>query len=543
MDKPYTAHVDFFSQDNLPPRELWPEFKFDAPGLQVPARLNCASVLVDDAVNGGAGDNIAVNFEGRTWTYRDVQKEANKLAQVLTEDFGLVPGNRLLLRGPNNPMLFIAWVAAMKAGAVVVATMSLLRAQEISVIIDKAKISHALCDHRFAEDLMVSKLNSAYLKHATTWGDGQLEALMESKSGEFQNIDTAQDDVALIGFTSGTTGVPKGTMHFHRDVVLIGETNARYLLDSGPTEIFTGTPPLAFTFGLGGILVFPFYVRAASAPLEAPNPDSLLEHIQRTGVTTMFSAPTAYKVMVSKVKEYDISSLAKCVSAGEPLPKPVSDAWYEATGLRIIDALGATEMLHAFIGASGDDVRPGATGKQMLGYEACVLNEDDQPMGPNSEGRLAVKGPTGCRYLADDRQKNYIVNGWNVTGDRYYLDAEGYFWFRARADDMIISSGYNIAGPEVEAALLAHDAVAECAVVASPDPDRTNIVKAFVVLAPGHAAGGQLVGELQEFTKQTIAPYKYPRAIEFVDNLPKTLTGKLQRFALRERELEKAKNM
>lgn len=543
MDKPYTAHVDFFSQDNLPPRELWPEFKFDAPGLQVPARLNCASVLVDDAVNGGAGDNIAVYFEGRTWTYRDVQKEANKLAQVLTEDFGLVPGNRLLLRGPNNPMLFIAWVAAMKAGAVVVATMSLLRAQEISVIIDKAKISHALCDHRFAEDLMVSKLNSAYLKHATTWGDGQLEALMESKSGEFQNIDTAQDDVALIGFTSGTTGVPKGTMHFHRDVVLIGETNARYLLDSGPTEIFTGTPPLAFTFGLGGILVFPFYVRAASAPLEAPNPDSLLEHIQRTGVTTMFSAPTAYKVMVSKVKEYDISSLAKCVSAGEPLPKPVSDAWYEATGLRIIDALGATEMLHAFIGASGDDVRPGATGKQMLGYEACVLNEDDQPMGPNSEGRLAVKGPTGCRYLADDRQKNYIVNGWNVTGDRYYLDAEGYFWFRARADDMIISSGYNIAGPEVEAALLAHDAVAECAVVASPDPDRTNIVKAFVVLAPGHAAGEQLVGELQEFTKQTIAPYKYPRAIEFVDNLPKTLTGKLQRFALRERELEKAKNM
>lgn len=543
MDKPYTAHVDFFSQDNLPPRELWPEFKFDAPGLQVPARLNCASVLVDGAVNGGAGDNIAVYFEGRTWTYRDMQKEANKLAQVLTEDFGLVPGNRLLLRGPNNPMLFIAWVAAMKAGAVVVATMSLLRAQEISVIIDKAKISHALCDHRFAEDLMASKSNSAYLKHATTWGDGQLEALMESKSGEFQNIDTAQDDVALIGFTSGTTGVPKGTMHFHRDVVLIGETNARYLLDSGPTEIFTGTPPLAFTFGLGGILVFPFYVRAASAPLEAPNPDSLLEHIQRTGVTTMFSAPTAYKVMVSKVKEYDISSLAKCVSAGEPLPKPVSDAWYEATGLRIIDALGATEMLHAFIGASGDDVRPGATGKQMLGYEACVLNEDDQPMGPNSEGRLAVKGPTGCRYLADDRQKNYIVNGWNVTGDRYYLDAEGYFWFRARADDMIISSGYNIAGPEVEAALLAHDAVAECAVVASPDPDRTNIVKAFVVLAPGHAAGGQLVGELQEFTKQTIAPYKYPRAIEFVDNLPKTLTGKLQRFALRERELEKAKNM
>ena len=543
MDKPYTAHVDFFSQDNLPPRELWPEFKFDAPGLQVPARLNCASVLVDDAVNGGAGDNIAVYFEGRTWTYRDVQKEANKLAQVLTEDFGLVPGNRLLLRGPNNPMLFIAWVAAMKAGAVVVATMSLLRAQEISVIIDKAKISHALCDHRFAEDLMASKLNSAYLKHATTWGDGQLEALMGSKSGEFQNIDTAQDDVALIGFTSGTTGVPKGTMHFHRDVVLIGETNARYLLDSGPTEIFTGTPPLAFTFGLGGILVFPFYVRAASAPLEAPNPDSLLEHIQRTGVTTMFSAPTAYKVMVSKVKEYDISSLAKCVSAGEPLPKPVSDAWYEATGLRIIDALGATEMLHAFIGASGDDVRPGATGKQMLGYEACVLNEDDQPMGPNSEGRLAVKGPTGCRYLADDRQKNYIVNGWNVTGDRYYLDAEGYFWFRARADDMIISSGYNIAGPEVEAALLAHDAVAECAVVASPDPDRTNIVKAFVVLAPGHEAGDQLVGELQEFTKQTIAPYKYPRAIEFVDSLPKTLTGKLQRFALREREIEKAKNI
>jgi len=540
MSKTYSAHVDTFSRDNLPPTELWPEFVFDIPEMQFPERMNCASILVDDAVREGAGENVAIYFEDQTWTYRDVQEQANKIAQVLNEDMGLVAGNRLLLRGPNNPMLFIAWVAAMKAGAVVVATMALLREKEIAVIIDKAEISHALCDCRFVDDVAAAQANSAFLRQTRSWGGGELESLMESKSGEFENVDTAADDVSLIGFTSGTTGVPKGTMHFHRDLVAISETNARYLLNSGPTEIFTGTPPLAFTFGLGGVLVFPFYVRAAAAPLEAPSPDALLEHIQRYGVTTIFSAPTAYKVMVAKVKDYDISSLVKCVSAGEPLPKTVSDAWYEATGIRITDALGATEMLHAFIGASGDDARPGATGKPMLGYEACVLDDDDQPMGLDSEGRLAVKGPTGCRYLADDRQKNYIVNGWNVTGDRYYVDADGYYWFKARADDMIISSGYNIAGPEVEAALLAHDAVAECAVVASPDPDRTNIVKAFIVLAADKVSSEELVSELQDFTKQSIAPYKYPRAIEFVDSLPKTLTGKLQRFALRDRETKSA---
>ena len=534
----YTAHIDTFANDNLPPVEQWPEFRFDRPELQYPERVNCATELLDKAVE--QGDKPALYFEDRVWHFSELQADANRLANVLAEDMQLVPGNRVLLRSANNPMLFVAWLAVVKAGGVVVATMPLFREKELSVIIDKAQVSHALCDHRLAEALANAQQSCASLKFVRTWGDGDVEGAMADKAAAFDNVDTASDDTVLIGFTSGTTGVPKGTMHFHRDVLAIADTTALHMLETQAMDIYSGTPPLAFTFGLGAHLVFPYRFRAASAPIEAPTPEKLLAHIERYKITGVFSAPTAYNVMTQFVDKYDISSLRQCVSAGEPLPATVSDAWFAATGIRIIDSIGSTEMLHCFIGAAGEAIRPGSAGVPLSGFQACVLDDDDQPMPVPAEGRLAVKGPTGCRYLADDRQKQYVVDGWNVTGDRFRVDKDGYYWFQARADDMIISSGYNIAGPEVEAALLAHAAVGECAVVGAPDVERTNIVKAFIVLREGHEGTPGLVKELQDFVKANVAPYKYPRAIDFVDALPKTHTGKVQRFVLRQQELQKA---
>jgi 2-aminobenzoate-CoA ligase len=535
---PYTAHVDTFARDRLPPRELWPAMKFELPELRYPERINCGAVLCDDAVREGQGDRVAIHSDSGRWTYAGLLDKANRIANVLVRELGVVAGNRVLLRGPNSPMMVAAWLAVIKAGAIAVATMPLLRAKELGPIAIKAEVDHALCDSRLIDELKGAAQETGRLAKSLTWGDGTLESLMERQPAHFINVDTARDDVCLLAFTSGTTGVPKATMHFHRDVLAMADIVGRHLLETAPEDVYVGSPPLAFTFGLGALLVFPLRFRASVALVELPTPDNLLAAVQKFGATCLFTAPTLYRNLARMAGNFNLSSLRRAVSAGETLSKATSDLWHQTTGIRLIDGIGATEMIHIFISAKGKDIRPGATGKALPGYEAVVLDEAGVPLAPGHSGRLAVRGPTGCRYLDDaDRQASYVSNGWNITGDRYRLDEEGYFWFLARADDMIVSAGYNIAGPEVEAALIAHPAVKEVAVVGSPDEQRGQIVKAFVVLTPGHDPGPVLIKELQDFVKQTAAPYKYPRAIEFMDSLPKTPTGKIQRFVLRQREL------
>jgi 2-aminobenzoate-CoA ligase len=532
----YTAHKDTFARDNLPPRDQWPELIFELPELQYPSQLNCATVLLDDAIAAGHGDRIALRSATGVWTYRELLERANQIAHVLVRDLGLVPGNRVLLRGANTPMLVASWFAVMKAGAIAVTTMPMLRSFELSVIARKARIDHVIADQRGSAEIVAAAQETGLLRRMTLYGGGELEACAARQPVIFDNVPTAVDDVCLLAFTSGTTGEPKATIHFHRDVLAMADTVARHLLKTSPDDVYVGSPPLGFTFGLGALLAFPLRFRACACLVENPTPDALLEAVQRWRATCLFTAPTAYRAMLPVVRDFDLSSLRQCVSAGEALPKATSDSWFELTGLRIIDGIGATEMIHIFISAAGAAIRPGATGKPLPGYQACILDSHGKQLPPGRSGRLAVKGPTGCRYLADARQKKYVQNGWNITGDTYYLDADGYFWFQARADDMIVSAGYNIAGPEVEWALLMHPAVRECAVVASPDAERGSIVKAFIVLKPEHAASDALKVALQDHVKQSIAPYKYPRAIVFMDSLPKTPTGKLQRYVLREQE-------
>lgn len=523
-----SAHLDSFTAERLPPREQWPEF----PGLNdlgYPARLNCAVELLDRNLATRA-DHPAIIAPGETLTYAELAERVNRIANVLTRRMWLVPGNRVLLRGPNSPWMVAAYFAVLKAGGVVVASMPLLRAKELSQMLDRARITHALCDARLADELSRAAPEPTY---SALWGNGELEAMCAAESPEFAACDTASDDVCLLGFTSGTTGVPKATMHFHRDMLAICDAYSAQVLQPGPDDIFIGSPPLAFTFGLGGLVLFPFRVGATATLLERASPDDLLPAIEKHRATICFTAPTAYRAMAAKAAQFDISSLRKCVSAGEFLPIPIFEAWHAATGIELMDGIGATEMLHIFIGAPAGRIRPGSTGIPVPGYLACVLDENGQEAPRGTPGRLAVKGPTGCRYLDDSRQLVYVQNGWNVTGDTYIQDADGYFWYQARSDDMIVSSGYNIAGPEVEAALLAHPAVRECAVVGTPDPERGMLVTAHVVLHEGHAPGPEMAKALQDFVKATVAPYKYPRLVHFPDQLARTETGKLQRFVLR----------
>ncbi len=532
-----TAHLDTFARDNLPPRAQWPDFLFELPELKYPERMNCVVELLDRWIAAGWGDRPCLISPAETLTYAQLAERVNRIANVLTRSLGLMPGHRVLLRGPNNPMMVAAYLAVVKAGAIVVATMPLLRAKEIAYPTAKAKIRLALCDHRLAEEMEKARSLAPELERVVYWGSGAsdaLETLMATPGYEtFVPCDTASDDVCLIAFTSGTTGEPKGTMHFHRDMLATCDSYGRYVLRAQASDRFIGSPPLAFTFGLGGLVLFPLRVGAASILIEKASPDDLLAAIEKFRATIAFTAPTAYRAILARLREHDMSSLRKCVSAGEALPKATFDAWLAATGIKILDGIGATEMLHIFIGSPEEEIRPGATGKPVPGYEARVVDAHRKELPPNTIGRLAVRGPTGCRYLADKRQLQYVQDGWNITGDTYLMDEDGYFWYQARSDDMIVSSGYNIAGPEVEAALLEHPAVAECGVVGAPDEERGQVVKAYVVLRTGYSGDAATTKLLQEHVKGTIAPYKYPRTIEYVSQLPRTQTGKLQRFELR----------
>jgi 2-aminobenzoate-CoA ligase len=538
-----SAHIDSFARDHLPPAEQWPTFLLDRPELRYPARLNAAVELLDATVAAGHGSRIALRTEDTHCTYLQLSAQVNRICRVLVDDMALVPGNRVLLRGANNPMMAACWLAVVKAGMVAVATMPMLRAGELVPVIDKARVSAALCDARLKEELFAAQARCPVLERIVLFNDGDgsvgggapgsLEARCAGKPAEFVGCDTAQDDVVLIAFTSGTTGQPKGTMHFHRDVLAMCDLFPRSVLMAGPDDVFCGTPPLAFTFGLGGMLCFPMRVAASTLLLEKASPDSLLAAVARHRATVLFTAPTFYRQMAQRAPAVDLSSLSRCVSAGEALPDATRQLWKQATGIEMIDGIGSTELIHIFISSAPEAVRRGTIGRVVPGYEARIVDDAMTPLPPGQIGRLAVRGPTGCRYLADERQLQYVRDGWNLTGDTFSMDGDGYFTYQARSDDMIVSAGYNIAGPEVEAALLTHAAVAEAGVIGVADEARGQIVKAFVVLKPGYPADDATVRTLQDHVKAGIAPYKYPRAIEFRDALPRTETGKLQRFRLR----------
>jgi 2-aminobenzoate-CoA ligase len=502
--------------------------------------MNAAVELTDRMVERGFGDNIALIGNGRLRTYKELADWTNRLARALVEDLGIVPGNRVLVRSANNPAMVACWLAATKAGAVVVNTMPMLRAGELARIVDKAEVKLALCDTRLMEELVVCAKTSRFLKHVigfdgTANFDAELDRIALGKPVRFDPVHTGRDDVALLAFTSGTTGEPKATMHFHRDLLAIADLYAKEVLAVTPDDVFVGSPPLAFTFGLGGLAIFPLRFGASAILLEQAAPAQLLDMIRTYHATICFTAPTAYRAMLAAMNGADRSSLRIAVSAGETLPAPVFEAWTKQTGVPILDGIGTTEMLHIFISSRLGEAVPGATGRPVTGYEARVVDDDMKEKPRGEPGRLAVRGPTGCRYLADPRQREYVRDGWNLTGDTFVEDEAGVFHFVARTDDMIISSGYNIAAPEVEAALLAHPAVAECAVVGVSDLERGEIVKAFIVLARGEVGNAACVKRLQDHVKATIAPYKYPRSIRFIDALPKTATGKIQRFVLRQR--------
>jgi 2-aminobenzoate-CoA ligase len=550
-----SSHTDTFSRDRLPPQDQLPLFMADLPELNYPDELNCAVELVDRHVREGRGDRIALhgvsdfNTGGGdfSWTYAQLQDKINRIAQVLTQEMGLVSGQRILLRGGNSPMMAACLLGALKAGLVVVPTMPLLRAGELAQIIDKAQVSAALCDSLLADELQHC-MTPGHASHMASLQqlvqfrsdapDG-LELRMAQQSGAYTAHPTSRDDVCLIAFTSGTTGKPKGTMHFHRDVLAMCDLFPRHILQMNENDVVCGTPPIAFTFGLGGLLAFPLRFGASTVLLEKHTPETLMQTIAKYRATQCYTAPTMYRQMAALAKGIDLSSLKHPVSAGEALPDATRQLWKQATGIEMTDGIGGTEVIHIYISSAGAQVRPGSIGQVVPGYVAQIVGDDMQPVPPGTVGRLAVRGPTGCKYLADLRQQDYVKDGWNLPGDTFVMDADGYFSYQARNDDMIISAGYNIAGPEVEGALLQHPAVAECGVVGMPDEDRGHIVQAYVVLKPGHTGDAAMEKALQEYVKQTIAPFKYPRKVVFLDVLPRTETGKLQRFKLRQISVNK----
>ena len=525
-------YTDNFTHNSLPNITLQPDYLCDLPQFKHTEMLNCVERLLDNHIKNGNGDAICIQTFEETWTYKDLFEKANQIAHVLVDDLGLVSGNRVLLRSANNPMMVACWFAIIKAGGIVVATMPLLRSKELTTIIDCAEISIVLCDNDLADEM--NQVESNFLKAKSFYRNGDLEQLMASKPKTFDNYHSKADSVCLIGFTSGTTGLPKMTAHYHKDVLNICEAFPVYSLQPTKEDIFIGSPPLGFTFGLGGLVLFPMYFGASSFLIEKPNPDLLLKAIEEYKITICFTAPTAWRVLTTKLNEFNVSSLRKCVSAGETLPFQVWKDWYEVTGLKIIDGIGATEMLHIFISSNEDNMVPGATGLPILGYEAKIVDANGNELPTNEAGRLAVRGITGCKYLnRTEKQIEYVQNGWNITGDIFKKDENGYFWFVARGDDMIISSGYNIAAIEVESVLLTHQDISECAVVGLPDSERGMLVCAHIVLKEKVKASNELKNSIQKWFKEVAAPYKYPRQIYFVEVLPKTETGKIQRFKLK----------
>jgi 2-aminobenzoate-CoA ligase len=530
-------YSDNFAEKHLPHPDLQPDYIWNHPDFDFSDIRNCVDRLLDIHIHEGRGKSTAIQTFETKWTFQDLYEKSNQIAHVLVDDLGFVSGNRVLIRSANNPMFVAIWFAVLKAGGIVVSTMPLLREKELTTMMDCAEISHAFCEVSLCDDL--NTVQSVFLKSTTTFSadaktSSELNVLMANKPAEFQNFNAGPNNIGLIGFTSGTTGKPKMTAHYHKDILLICEAFPKYSLQPTPSDVFTGSPPLGFTFGLGGLVLFPFYYGASTFLIEKPSPDLLLKAIQEYKITICFTAPTAWRIISTKVVDYDVRSLRKCISAGETLPLKVWEDWHDLTGLKIIDGIGSTEILHIFISSNEQNMRKGATGLPIRGYEAKIVDLEGNEVADNQPGRLAVRGITGCKYLnSEEKQREYVENKWNITGDIFRKDEDGYYWFVARGDDMIISSGYNIAAIEVESVLLTHDAVLECAVVGLPSEERGMLVCAYVVLKQNYKASEEFVIEIQNWFKQVAAPYKYPRVIHFVSELPKTETGKIQRFKLK----------
>jgi 2-aminobenzoate-CoA ligase len=536
-----SAQIDRFVHDHLPPRAQWPELTHDLPELQLPPQINLVQALFDRAEAADHSQRPLLRSDERTLSYAQARAEVNRIANLLTDELGLVPGNRVLLRGGNSMAMALAWLAVVQAGLVAVASMPLLRAKELAAIVAKAKPSAALCEAKLADELQMAWRGEPrcadlplLLFNTANASPDSLEARAQAHSATATPCPTAASDIALLAFTSGTTGAPKAAVHNHGEVLAACETWPRHVLRASPDDIVVGSPPLAFTFGLGGLLIFPMWAGASVYFPSIPyTPEAMVTLMNRVGATICYTAPTFYRQMAPFARQHGVGRLRMCVSAGEGLPDATRQLWKEASGIEMTDGIGATEMFHIFISAAPDDVRPGAIGRVVPGYTAQVVDDHGRTLAVGEVGRLAVKGPTGCRYLDDARQTTYVQDGWNYPGDAFRQDADGYFFYQARTDDMIITAGYNVAGPEVEAALMQHPAVSECGVVGRPDDERGMVIVAYVVLKPGEASNALQVKNLQDHVKHTLAPYKYPRDVIFLDALPHTGTGKLQRFALR----------
>lgn len=537
-----SAQTDRFVHDRLPPKDQWPDLRYELPGLQVPDQVNAVQALFERAIANGHADRPFLRSDERTLSYAQAEAEVARIAHVLTRQMGLVPGNRVLLRGGNSIAMALAWLAVVRSGLIAIATMPLLRARELAAVIAKARPDAALCDVKLQDELVagLTQAGDAVPLRVFNTGDAavalpeSIEALARHAPADAAACPTSADDIALLAFTSGTTGSPKAAVHTHRDLLAACEAWPRHVLRATPEDIVMGSPPLAFTFGLGGLLVFPMWAGASVYYPSIPyTPEAMVRLIGQVGATICYTAPTFYRQMAPFARQHGIGRLRITVSAGEGLPDATRQLWKEASGIEMLDGIGATEMFHIFISAAPEDVKRGAIGRVVPGYEAKIVDDEGRELPRGQVGRLAVRGPTGCRYLDDERQANYVQGGWNFPGDAFVQDADGYFVYQARTDDMIITAGYNVAGPEVEAALLQHPAVAECGVVGKPDDERGMVILAYVVLKPGQAADAAQVKALQDHVKHTLAPYKYPREVRFVPALPRTETGKLQRFALR----------
>ena len=526
---------DNYIDERIPAQESQAEYLFDLPELHFPEKLNCANELINRQLNNGFATKCAIQGEHYAWTYQQLEEKTNQIANVLTKKFGLIPGNRVLLRSPNNPMLAACWLAVIKAGCIAVTTMPLLRARDLKPVIEKANIDFALCEQRLSEELEILQ-KDGLLKTIVYFDaiekNAELNELLIQQDIDFAPVDSNADDVALIAFTSGTTGKPKGCIHYHRDVLSMAICYSKQVLKPSQNDIFIGSPPLAFTFGLGALLIFPLYAGATAVLIENGSPKNLAMAIDQFKATISFTSPTGYNAMLNELGNVNLSSLEKSVSAGEHLQPVIFERWKNKTGLSLLNGIGSTEMIHIFISTDETNQSPGLTGNAIPGYQACIMDKEHNILPPGNEGYLAVKGPTGCKYLDDDRQSQYVINGWNVTGDVFTQDKQGQFWFKGRSDDLIVSSGYNISSIEVETVVQEHQAVMECAVIGIPDEERGKLVKAFVVLNEGYAASDTLIKSIQNFVKQETSPYKYPRKIEFIGSLPKTETGKIQRFKL-----------